>query len=65
MSRDIGRSNPRAAGHVSVSIRSRDAASMADKTLSVREGYWCLRLLTHRRHQLISPKALHDVGASA
>jgi hypothetical protein len=31
MSRDIGRSNPRAAGHILVSIPSRDAASMADK----------------------------------
>jgi hypothetical protein len=40
MSRDIGRSNLRAAGQISVSIPTRDAAIMADKTLSVREGYW-------------------------
>jgi hypothetical protein len=65
MSRDIGQSNQRAPGHISVSIPTRDAASMVDKTLSVREDYWCLRLLMHRRHQLISPKALHDVGTSA
>jgi hypothetical protein len=32
MSRDIGRSNPRAAGDISISIRTRDAATMADKT---------------------------------
>jgi hypothetical protein len=31
MSRDIGRSNHRAPGHISVSIPTRDAASMADK----------------------------------
>jgi hypothetical protein len=54
MSRDIGRSNQRAAAHISVSIRTRDAASVADETLSVREGYWWLRLLMHRRHKLKS-----------
>jgi hypothetical protein len=39
MSRDIGLSNQRAPGHISVSIPTRDVASMADKTLSVRDGY--------------------------
>jgi hypothetical protein len=62
MSRDIGRSNPRAAGHIAVSIRT---GQHRDKTLSVREDYGWLRRLMHRRHQLKSPKALHDVEASA
>jgi hypothetical protein len=57
MSRDIGRSNQHAAGNISVSIRTRDAANIAGKTLPVREDYWWLRRLMHRRHQLKSAKS--------
>jgi hypothetical protein len=57
MSWDIGRSNQRAAGHISVSIRTRDVANIAGKTYRCEKDYWWLRLLMHRRHQLKSPKA--------